>query len=82
MTKKKPRKPTIKEMEKVINQAILMVENLRMRINNVEYITETYHEWKKEKEEFTKFLHEKTERILKDRANNDVPDNGRQEVSK
>ena len=68
-------------MEKVINQAILMVENLRMRINNVEYITETYHEWKKEKEEFTKFLHEKTERILKDRANNDVPDNGRQEVS-
>jgi hypothetical protein len=82
VTKKKPRKPTIKEMEKVINQAILMVENLRMRINNVEYITETYHEWKKEKEEFTKFLHEKTERILKDRANNDVPDNGRQEVSK
>ena len=82
MTKKKPRKPTIKEMEKVINQAILMVENLRMRINNVEYITETYHEWKKEKEEFTKFLHEKTERILKDRANNDVPDNGRQEISK
>ncbi len=69
-------------MEKVINQAILMVENLRMRINNVEYITETYHEWKKEKEEFTKFLHEKTERILKDRANNDVPDNGRQEISK
>ena len=69
-------------MEKVINQAILMVENLRMRMNNVEYITETYHEWKKEKEEFTKFLHEKTERILKDRANNDVPDNGRQEVSK
>jgi hypothetical protein len=53
-----------------------------MRINNVEYITETYHEWKKEKEEFTKFLHEKTERILKDRANNDVPDNERQEVSK
>ena len=69
-------------MEKVINQAILMVENLRMRINNVEYITETYHEWKKEKEEFTKFLHEKTERILKDRANNDVLDNGRQEVFK
>ena len=69
-------------MEKVINQAILMVENLRMRINNVEYITETYHEWKKEKEEFTRFLHEKTERILKDRANNDVPYNGRQEVSK
>ena len=69
-------------MEKVINQAILMVENLRMRMNNVEYITETYHEWKKEKEEFTKFLHEKTEKILKDRANNDVLDNGRQEVSK
>ena len=69
-------------MEKVINQVIRVVENLRARLNNIEYITETYHEWKKEKEEFTKFLHEKTERILKDRANNDVPDNGRQEISK
>jgi len=69
-------------MEKVINQVIRVVENLRARLNNIEYITETYHEWKKEKEEFTKFLHEKTERILKDRANNDVLDNGRQEVSK
>ncbi len=66
----------------MINQVIRVVENLRARLNNIEYITETYHEWKKEKEEFTKFLHEKTERILKDRANNDVPDNGRQEVSK
>ena len=53
-----------------------------MRINNVEYITETYHEWKKEKEEFTKFLHANTERLLKDRADNDVSDNGRQEISK
>jgi len=69
-------------MEKVISQVIRVVENLRMRVNNVEYITETYHEWKKEKEEFTKFLHEKTERMLKDRADNDVPDNGRQEISK
>ena len=69
-------------MERVINQVIRVVENLRARLNNIEYITETYHEWKKEKEEFTKFLHEKTERILKDRANNDVLDNGRQEVSK
>jgi len=69
-------------MEKVISQVIRVVENLRMRVNNVEYITETYHEWKKEKEEFTKFLHEKTERMLKDRADNDVPNNGRQEVSK
>ncbi len=66
----------------MINQVIRVVENLRARLNNIEYITETYHEWKKEKEEFTKFLHEKTERILKDRANNDVPDNGRQEISK
>ena len=69
-------------MEKVINQLIRVVENLRMRINNVEYITETYHEWKKEKEEFTKFLHAKTKELLKDRADNDVSDNGRQEISK
>ena len=69
-------------MEKVINQLIRVVENLRMRINNVEYITETYHEWKKEKEEFTKFLHANTERLLKDRADDDVSDVKRQEISK
>ena len=69
-------------MERVVNQVIRVVENLRARLNNIEYITETYHEWKKEKEEFTKFLHEKTEKILKDRVDNDISDNGRQEVSK
>ena len=69
-------------MEKVINQVIVMVENLRVRLNNVEYITETYHEWKKDKEKFKKFLHAKTERLLKDRAGNSVPDNGQQKVSK
>ena len=68
-------------MEKVINQIIRVVENLRARLNNVEYITETYHEWKKEKEEFKKFLHAKTEKLLKDRDRDSVPDNGQQEVS-
>ena len=68
-------------MEKVINQTILMVENLRVRLNNVEYITETYHEWKKDKEEFKKFLHAKTEKLLKDRASSSASANGQQKVS-
>ena len=69
-------------MEKVISQVIRVVENLRMRVNNVEYITETYHEWKKEKEKFTKHLHKKVEKLRKDGADNSVLNNRRQEVSK
>jgi len=69
-------------MEKVISQVIMVVENLKARLNNVEYITETYHEWKKDKEKFKKFLHAKTEKLLKDRAGDSVPDNGQQKVSK
>ena len=68
-------------MEKVINQTILMVENLRVRLNNVEYITETYHEWKKDKEKFKKFLRAKTEKLLKDRDSNSASDDGQQKVS-
>ena len=49
MTKKKPKKPTIKEMEKVISQVIRMVEHLRIRLSDLEFITQSYHEFKGEK---------------------------------
>ena len=81
MTKKKPRKPTLKEMEKVISQIIKMVEHLRVRISDLEYVTQSYHEWKNEKEKFTKYLHEQVEKFAKDRNRKSVSDNGQQKVS-
>ena len=61
---------------------IQQLEMAKVRINRLEYITETYHEYKKEKDKFVKYLNEKIERDDKDRAGSDIPDNGQQKVSK
>ena len=69
-------------MEKVISQVIRMVEHLRKRISDLEFITQSYHEWKKEKEKFTKHLLKKVEKLREDRADDSVSDDRRQKVSK
>ena len=58
-----------------------MVEHLRKRLSELEFITKTYHEWKNEKEKFTKYLHEQVEKFAKDRNRKSVSDNGQQKVS-
>ena len=57
------KKPTLKEMEKVINLVIQQMEMLIQRVNKLEFITETYHEYKNEKEPFIKYLNEKVENL-------------------
>ena len=69
-------------MEKVINQVIRMVEHLRLRISDLEFITQSYHEWKNEKEKFTKHLQKQIEKFSKNRDNDSVSNDRRQEVSK
>ena len=69
-------------MEKVISQVIRMVEHLRIRLSDLEFITQSYHEFKGEKEKFTKYLHKQVEKFREDRAGDGVSDNGQQKVSK
>ena len=69
-------------MEKVISQVIRMVEHLRIRLSDLEFITQSYHEFKGEKEKFTKYLHKQVEKFRKDRAGDSVSDNGQQKISK
>ena len=52
------------------------------RVNRLEYITETYHEYTKEKEEFIKYLNEKIERDDKDRNSDSLRDDKERDVSK
>ena len=68
-------------MEKVISLVINQVEMLTARTNKLEYITETYHEYKKEKEDFIKYLNKKAERDTKDRDGNSTRDDRQQKVS-
>lgn len=69
-------------METVINQLILQSQNQARRISSLEFILESYHEWKKDTERFSKFLRDKVEKLDKDRAGSDLSNKRQQETSK
>ena len=52
------------------------------KINKLEYITETYHEYKNEKQDFIKYLNKKIEQFNKDRDGDSSRNNEQQKVSK
>ena len=80
--KQKKKKPTMKEMERVVNQLILQSQNQARRISSLEFITEKYHEWKKDTDTFGKYLRDKVEEVNKNRARDNVPNDGQQKASK
>ena len=61
---------------------IKMLENLNVRLSNLEFVSVTYHEYKKDKEKFTKFLQKKAEKLNKDRAGDNIHNDKRKKVSK
>ena len=61
-------------MEKVTNNLIVSLNNLAVKVNNLDYVLGVYHEWKKEKEDFKRYLHERVEKLSKDRDNKSVSD--------
>ena len=69
-------------MERVVSQLILQNQNLLKRISSLEFIVETYHEWKKDTEPFSKFIRNKVEKLDKDRAGNNISDKRQETISK
>ena len=68
-------------MVKVVNAVISQLEILKEKINRIEYVTETYHEYKKEKDDFVKYLRAKIKESDKDRVVDSVRDDKQQKVS-
>ena len=68
-------------MEKVINLVIQQMEILIQRVSKLEFITETYHEYKNEKEDFIKYLNRKIEKSNKNRDGDSSRNNEQQKVS-
>ena len=68
----KKKKPTMKEMTKVVNNLIVNLENLAKRQYNIEFVQDNYLEWKKEKDEFKKYIQTKAEELIKSRDSKDV----------
>jgi len=69
-------------MERVVNQLILQNQSLLKRISSLEFVIESYHEWKKDTKEFSEFLRNKVEELDKNRTNSDLSNKRPQEVSK
>ena len=59
-----------------------MVEYLRREVSKLSYITEKYHEYKEEKEDFIKYLQEQAPGDDKDGDSNGVLDVKSEEISK
>ena len=68
-------------MEKVISLVINQVEILTQRLGRLEYITETYHEYKKEKDDFIKYLDKRIEKDNKNRDGDSTRDDRQQKIS-
>ena len=66
----------------MVNQLILQNQNLLKRISSLEFVIESYHEWKKDTKKFSKFLRNKIEELDKNRVNSDLSNKRQQEVSK
>ena len=69
-------------MEKVVSQLILQNQNLLKRISSLEFITETYHELKKDTKPFSKFIRNKVEELDKNRAENSISNERQETISK
>ena len=69
-------------MANVLSQVIEMVEHLRNEISRLGFVTETYHEYKKDKEDFIKYLQEQAPGDDKDGDSNGVLDVKSEEISK
>jgi len=61
-------------MTKVVNNLIVNLENLAKRQYNIEFVQDNYLEWKKEKDEFKKYIQAKAEELIKSRDSKDVSD--------
>ena len=50
------KKPTIREIQKVVSSLIVEIQNLQKRMINIEFVFDNYFEYKKEHKKYKKYL--------------------------
>ena len=70
----KRKKPTMKEMVKVIGNLIKEKQVLAQRLVNLEFVIDCYFEFKDEKGDVQKYVKERIDKINKDRAKDNKSD--------
>ena len=76
------KKPTMKEMVKVVGSLINESQQHLQRIANLEFLIDCYFELKDEKGNVKKYVEQRLKKFNKDRASSSSSDNGQQKVSK
>ena len=76
------KKPTIKEVVKVVNNLIMEKQMLIQRLINLEFLVDCYFEFKDEKGDVQKYVEQRIEKINKDRVGDNKHNDRQQEVSK
>ena len=64
----------MKEMVKVISSLIGEIKRLSNNLANVEFLIDSYFEWKDEKGDLKKYVEQRIEKLNKDRDNDSTPD--------
>ena len=62
----------MKEMVKVVGSLIEEVKRISHNIANVEFLIDSYFEWKDEKGDLKKYVNDRIKKLNKDRDNNNV----------
>ena len=64
----------MKEMVRVVSSLIEEIKRLSNNLANVEFLIDSYFEWKDEKGDLKKYVEQRIEKLNKDRDNDSTPD--------
>ena len=64
----------MKEMVRVVSSLIEEIKRINHNIANVEFLVDSYFEWKDEKGDLKKYVEERIEKLNKDRDRDSVSD--------
>ena len=64
----------MKEMVRVVSSVIEEIKRINHNIANVEFLVDSYFEWKDEKGDLKKYVEERIEKLNKDRDRDSVSD--------
>ena len=64
----------MKEMVRVMSSLIEEIKRISHNLANVEFLIDSYFEWKDEKGDLKKYVEQRIEKLNKDRDNDSTPD--------
>ena len=64
----------MKEMVKVVGSLINEIKLIRNNIANVEFLVDSYFEWKDEKGDLKNYVEQRVKKLNKDRDNDNISD--------